>query len=151
MESFLPIFKMQVENIALFFENHGFLFDSIQDRKNISKLTIRTCSEYCVSEFKNIDGLICINYSYGRDNKLSLGFSYYCSKKTMDFSLYYYAKDHSLPILTDVPLVHSLEEGAAYMIKYFDVLRQLLEAKLMAKINDGTIDNHYYRIRDQFR
>ena len=151
MESFLPVFQRKIEITTPFIESYGFLFREIYDRKNIDKLTSKNCTEYHDAEFERECESVSIQFSYGKDNKLVVSFSYFNSKMTLDFFLNYYAKDHNLPILAEVPIIHSHKEGEMFMNKFFDELKKLLETTLMAKINDGTIDNHYYRFHDQFR
>ena len=129
---------------------HGFFFEGIHDNLSLDKLKLFKLSQY--AEFKRKDEYMHIVCSAGTDDQLLMGFNYYIgNRKHVNFFLSYYATDNNLPFFINHPIIQSYDVGVNHIAKFVDELNKLLETTLMAKINDGTIDNHYYRFHDQFR
>ena len=146
---FANIYKTSRTNRAVIFKT-SFFFKSIKENTNP-----KLFSESIEATFLREAETCIISLKFANDmNKLIISFYYFKELdffKRIQFNIDYYAEDNKLPFFKTYPITKTYNDGIPHILKYFYELEVLLETKLMAKINDGTIDNHYYRIQDQYR
>jgi hypothetical protein len=143
MKSFLPAFKKAIEIIKPVLETNNFCFSGVEERPLICTPHLKPFIEDLNANFTRGEDSVSMGCTFSQTSKFILTFSYYKPSKHIDFFISYYATDHNLAFFINHPIIQSYEEGELHISKYFDELKKLLETTLMAKINDGTIENHY--------